>query len=296
MQFDYTKKPLPDKALFTILIPTWNNLDFLQTCIESVRKNSSYRHQIVLFVNEGVDGTLEWVEQQDDISFCRSASNVGVCWALNALRPLVETDYMVYLNDDMYVCPEWDLELMKAVDQQEDKFFFLSSTVIEPLPSPFREVLAPYNYGRNPDDFDENKLLSDYKKIPGNDWFGSTWPPNIVHKDIWDLVGGYSIEFSPGLYSDPDFSMKLWQAGVRQFKGIDASRVYHFGSKSTKRVKLNNGSRQFLFKWGITSSTFTRHMLFRGQKFQENHVFKEHAKLKRNRLRSKLKKVLSIFS
>lgn len=124
MQFDYTKKPLPDKAQFTILIPTWNNLDFLQTCIESVRKNSSYRHQIVLFVNEGVDGTLEWVEQQDDISFCRSASNVGVCWALNALRPLVETDYVVYLNDDMYVCPEWDLELMKAVDQQEDKFFF----------------------------------------------------------------------------------------------------------------------------------------------------------------------------
>ena len=31
---------------------------------------------------------------------------------------------------------------------------------------------------------------------------GATIPPNIVHRDIWDLVGGYSIEYSPGMYSD----------------------------------------------------------------------------------------------
>ena len=43
-----------------------------------------------------------------------------------------------------------------------------------------------------------------------NDWMGATIPPNIVHRDIWDLVGGYSIEYSPGMYSDPDFTAKLY--------------------------------------------------------------------------------------
>lgn len=46
-----------------------------------------------------------------------------------------------------------------------------------------------------------------------NDWMGATIPPNIVHRDIWDLVGGYSIEYSPGMYSDPDFTAKLYMCG-----------------------------------------------------------------------------------
>jgi len=85
---------------------------------------------------------------------------------------------------------------------------------------------------------------------------------------LWDLVGGYSIEFSPGMYSDPDFSMKLYKAGVRNFKGIHKSRVYHFGSKSTKRIKKNNGYYQFINKWGFTSSVLTKKILKRGEPYE----------------------------
>jgi len=56
-------------------------------------------------------------------------------------------------------------------------------------------------------------------------WRGASWPPNVVHKNMWDLVGGFSIEFSPGMYSDPDFSMKLWQAGIRIMYGVGKSMV-----------------------------------------------------------------------
>ncbi len=62
--------------------------------------------------------------------------------------------------------------------------------------------------------------------------------------------------------------MKLYEAGVRYFKGVDASRAYHFGSKSTRRITMNKGSKQFLNKWGITSASFTRFFLKRGMHFQ----------------------------
>jgi hypothetical protein len=62
--------------------------------------------------------------------------------------------------------------------------------------------------------------------------------------------------------------MKLYEAGVRHFIGVDASRAYHFGSKSTQRITMNNGSKQFLNKWGITSASFTRFFLKRGQNFE----------------------------
>ena len=47
------------KELFSILIPTWNNLAFLKLCIESIRKNSDYRHEILIHVNCGDDGNSD---------------------------------------------------------------------------------------------------------------------------------------------------------------------------------------------------------------------------------------------
>ena len=123
------------------------------------------------------------------------------------------------------------------------------------------------NYGERIEDFNETQLLHEFRNFEKPDWYGSTWPPIVIHTDMWDLVGGMSIEFSPGMYSDPDLSMKLWKAGVRYFKGLGKSKVYHFGSKSTKRVKKNIGQKTFLLKWGITARTFTRKYLKRGQPY-----------------------------
>jgi glycosyltransferase involved in cell wall biosynthesis len=91
---------------FSILIPTWNNLEFLKLCVESIEKNSATAHQILVFVNEGTDGTLEWVKQKG-LDYKYSPTNLGICFTLNALRSLVKTDYIVYVNDDMYVLPDW---------------------------------------------------------------------------------------------------------------------------------------------------------------------------------------------
>ena len=49
---------------FSVLIPTWNNLPYLKLCVESIRQHSVFNHQIIIHVNEGTDGTLEWVEKE----------------------------------------------------------------------------------------------------------------------------------------------------------------------------------------------------------------------------------------
>ena len=67
--------------------------------------------------------------------------------------------------------------------------------------------------------------------------------------------------------SDPDFSMKLWQMGIRLFKGVGASRVYHFGSVSVRRITKNKGYFTFVSKWGLTQSAFQLGYLRRGEKF-----------------------------
>ena len=49
--------------MFSILIPSYNNLEYLKLCINSILKNSKYNHQIIIHVNEGSDGTLEYVKE-----------------------------------------------------------------------------------------------------------------------------------------------------------------------------------------------------------------------------------------
>jgi glycosyltransferase involved in cell wall biosynthesis len=260
------KKRSREQPRFSILIPSWNNLDYLRLCVESIRQNSHFTHQIIVHVNEGKDGTLDWLESEADLDYTFSRENIGICYALNLGRELARADYLVYMNDDMYVCPDWDRELLAQINQAGTNFFFFSATAIEPVFTN-NPCCVVKDCGRDIKGFREQELLKEFSTPVLDDWQGATWPPNVVHKDLWDLVGGYSPEFSPGMYSDPDFSMKLWKLGVRLFKGIGKSRVYHFGSKSTKRVPLNEGYYTFFSKWGMSSGTFSKYFLRRGEKF-----------------------------
>lgn len=255
-----------ESMVFSILIPTWNNLPYLQLCIDAIKEYSAFNHQIIVHVNEGSDGTLEWLIQHG-IEHTFTPENVGVCKSLNLAYTLAKHDYILYMNDDMVPLPGWDKALVDMINQFPDNAFYLSSTMIEPNKSGNPCVLAPFDYGRTPQSFQKEKLLREYSSLSKPHWSGATWPPSLVHREYWEKVGGYSEEFSPGLYSDPDFSMKLWQAGVRFFVGVGDSRVYHFMSKSTGRIKLNNGRKQFAEKWGMTASFFKRNYLHIGSCF-----------------------------
>ena len=276
---------------FSIIIPTWNNLPFLKLCVASIRKNSAVEHQIIIHVNDGSDGTLEWVREQG-FDYTHTEQNVGVCLACNMMRTKVSTDYILYLNDDMYMLPGWDTALADEVASLPDNRFFLSSTMIHPYKPVDVGIVA--NYGDSLETFDEERLLREYKSLETPDWHGATWPPNLLHRDIWDLIGGYSIEYTPGMYSDPDLTAKLWMVGVRYFKGLSASRVYHFETRSTGRVKKNDGSMQFLLKWGMTNSTLR--LLTHLQHPVSEPLTVDAAALKRNRFRSRVKAILSLLT
>ena len=51
--------------MFSILIPTYNNLEYLKICINSIKKNSNFKHQIIVHVNEGSDKTVEYLKKNN---------------------------------------------------------------------------------------------------------------------------------------------------------------------------------------------------------------------------------------
>jgi GT2 family glycosyltransferase len=249
--------------MFSILIPTWNNLELLKLCVRSIQQNSSYTHQIIIHVNDGSDGSLAWVREQQ-FDYTASPDNIGICLAVNEAAMHANMDYILYLNDDMYCCPGWDIALANKIKEIDTDLFMLSGTMIEPLNTNNPCVIVR-DYGSDTDSFQEAQLLAELSQHQMEDWNGATWPPTLVSRRWWFKVGGYSSEFSPGMSSDNDFSMKLWHAGCRIFLGVGESLVYHFQCKSTGKVKKNDGGKQFLHKWGMRQSVFDRYYLRRGQ-------------------------------
>ena len=50
--------------MISIIIPTFNNIDYLKLCIASLEKNSYFNNQILVHVNEGADGTIDFLKQK----------------------------------------------------------------------------------------------------------------------------------------------------------------------------------------------------------------------------------------
>ena len=249
--------------MFSIIIPTFNNINYLKLCLKSIKKNSNHNHEIVIHVNEGIDGTLEYIKKSN-YKYSYTKQNTGVCVAFNEAVKISTNKFIVLGHDDMYFCPNWDtnfIKELKLLDENED--FFLSGTMVQPFKS-----YINLDCGKTYLDFNEKKLLSELPKIKFNDFQGTHWQPSLVPIKTWNKVGGFSEEFSPGLGSDPDFNMKLWNIGVRLFKGLGNVRVYHFSSISLRKKAWNNGAKTFLLKWGISIKFFKKHYLHSDEQFK----------------------------
>ena len=255
--------------MFSIIIPTFNNYDYLKICINSIKKNSKFNHEIILHVNDGSDGTLDYVKD-NKLTHTYSKENVGICTAVNLAAKKSNTNYIIYAHDDMYFCPGWDIAFEKEIIRSKNNLYLISGTMIEANSGHIQ-----LDCGVDFSIFNENKLLSEFNNIEYYDHQGTTWCPQLIHKEIWNKVGGLSEEFNPGIGSDPDFNMKLWMHGVRVFKGLSDCRVYHFGSitlRKKENFKRNRGSDIFLRKWSISISFFLKYYL-NGSHFKNNKIY-----------------------
>ena len=248
---------------FSIIIPTFNNLEYLKLCINSIKKNSEFSHEIIVHNNGDQEPTNSFLDK-NQIIYTQNGGNIGITGGVNTGAKKASTDYIVYAHDDFYFMPGWDSAWANEIYKLKDNNFYLSGTMVQ-------NGQVNFDCGETVDTFNEEKLLSNHHKINYFDFQGSTWAPHLIHKDLWNRVGGFSEEFFPGTGSDPDLNLKLWNVGVRIFKGVGKCKVYHFGSIVTRKKFKNNinvitdsgrkGAKIFLKKWGFSIKFFTKHYL-----------------------------------
>lgn len=247
---------------FSIVIPSWQNLEYLSLACDAVRRHSAVRHEVIVFFNERDAACDEWAAKQD-VRVLGDTGNVGVCAAVNRAAACATQDVICFLNDDMVALPGWDVALQPFLDGADP--VWLSGTAIEA-----GRATACYiggcDYGRTPDDFDERRLLTDLPRLKRPYNVVSTWTPIVMKRRDWQAVGGFDEAYFPGNGSDPDLAMKMYRHGCRRFIGVGTCLVYHFSRRTISRfddVRTVDSRALFRRKWGMTRRRFLRRVLCR---------------------------------
>lgn len=242
-------------ACVDIIIPVYNSLDELQTCLAALRRWScAALHKIILVDDCSSVETATWLDgyrdRYDDVLLVRNAENLGFTRAVMAGVAQSQAPYMVFLNSDTQVTSEWlgaMLDAMRAAPQTalvgplSNKAFYQSIR-------PASEGDAPDPWDRTPDDFAALVTTLTRRAFPRVPFLSGFCL--LVHRGAFDLAGGLDVVAFPfGYWEVQDLSLKLTDLG---YDSVIADNVYvhHDGSGSintARRDSLTSAGRARMF-------------------------------------------------
>jgi GT2 family glycosyltransferase len=101
-----------------VSIVTYNSGQYLRACLESLRVQTYRDFSVSLWDNASTDDTLKTIEEfRDSLSFVHlSKDNLGFCAAHNRLIILAAVDYVLVLNPDVILDPQFIEILVREMD------------------------------------------------------------------------------------------------------------------------------------------------------------------------------------
>jgi GT2 family glycosyltransferase len=107
---------MSEQPAVTIVILTWNGLDYTRRCLATLRERTSYRNYALLVVDNGsVDGTLDYLRQQPDLTLLENETNLGFARGCNQgiLAAPAGADIILLNNDTEIEQADW-IEQLQA--------------------------------------------------------------------------------------------------------------------------------------------------------------------------------------
>jgi GT2 family glycosyltransferase len=109
----------------SIVLLCFNKLEYTRQCIDSVLKNTiNDRYELIVVNNGSTDGTYEYLNKikNNNINIIHNESNLGFAKGMNIGAKNANGKYLILLNNDTIVGEGWEVELIKALESDENIF------------------------------------------------------------------------------------------------------------------------------------------------------------------------------
>lgn len=247
-----------------------NTLDHLKLLLKSLKENlSNKEHEILIFVDSDNEGIADWLrEQKKDFFDLRIITHkltpcVGYSRNSNLLVELAKHDIVSYLQADMVISPNYDLDILSDLEDN----CILSATRIEPPLHGQSYQTITQDFGTDPNDFKWNEFQTFSVQAKNGREIEYFFAPFTFYKKVWMEVGGYDTMFRRSR-EDSDLLQRFIQKGVK-IKQTFKANVYHFSCVASRgkdwfnkenkeaqtRVQIQQQADQvelvrFVRKWG----------------------------------------------
>jgi polysaccharide pyruvyl transferase CsaB len=243
--------------LVSILIVTYNCEEFIEPCLDSILRNTSWpNYEVILVDNGSVDGIVEILEEyskdNQHIRFIRQQQNLGFAGANNLAAEQAKGEYLLFLNPDTIVPPGWLGRLVRHCEVDERTGAVAAVTNFSG-----NETKISFEY-RNSSEMEKFALDLAVKKASQSTEI-SVAPLYcvLVPRCVWDHVGGLDSGYQIGMFEDDDFSHLVKKAGYRVIAGEDCF-IHHFGNGSFAKLPpqdslgiFEKNKQYFEGKWKI---------------------------------------------
>ena len=248
----------------TFVIPSRNNLEFLQLAYRSIR-NLTTKHEILVLNDASTDGTQEWIEAQQDQDLITyhnpGPERIGIVGMFDKGIEMARTEIIMAFHADMVVCSDFDNNILKHLQRGT----VVSATRVEPPLHPQGPEKITRNYGIEPDEFNFDAWYQQSDKLKQDKVTEGIFAPWCMYKEDFLAVGGHDELFAPQSKEDSDLFNRFVLNGYKVLQSWDAL-VYHFTSRGSRFNKhaggaagknseewlytTNKNMRNFIRKWG----------------------------------------------
>ncbi len=216
---------------------TWNGLELLRQCLPSVLASNHSNLEIIVADNASSDGTAEWLSKTyPEIIVVRHPENYAFCRGNNEAVPHATGDYIVFLNNDVQVSPDWLEPIVERMNNDDSigaaqpKLLQMTSRNHFEYSGAAGGHLDKYGYpftkGRIFFTMEEDKHQYD----EDSDIFWASGAAIVMRKSALDKVGLLDESFVLHM-EEIDLCWRLQRHGYR-IVAVPESEVYHMGGAS----------------------------------------------------------------
>jgi O-antigen biosynthesis protein len=238
----------------SIIVPAYNHIEHSLTCLRALAahvQRSSF--EVILVDDCSSDETPSLLPQIPGLRFIRNPHNLGFIGACNAGAAAARGEFLVFLNNDTAVQPDWLDALLDTFDTHPDaglvgaKLVYPDGRLQEAGGIVFSDG-SGWNYGRFEDPADPRfNYLREVDYCSG--------AAIALRRELFEQLDGFDPHYAPAYYEDTDLAMRVRAAGLRvlyqpksvvvHFEGVTSGTDTGSGVKAYQVVN----QKKFLQRW-----------------------------------------------
>lgn len=241
----------------SIVIVTYNNLEYTRLCLESIENYTDYpNYEVIVVDNASNDGSATFLDDyqinHSNMVLIKNTVNTGFAPANNQGVAASNGAYVVFLNNDTIVTPGW----LKGL------FSHLAANTSVGMVGPVTNAIG--NEAKVDIDYTDLQDINSFAIRRAKTYHGQSFEIRVlalycamISRKLFDEVGGLDERYQIGMFEDDDLALKIAKSGLKCICAEDVF-IHHFHGASFKNLSdaenqriFHENREKFEKKWGV---------------------------------------------